>query len=203
MIQLLLEARNNEKGIELSFDDVIAQGFIFFLAGFSPSSRLLGFISHELTMNPEIQEKLRNEVDALTKNKGSDISYETLSKMKYMEIVISGTLRKYPPVAVIDSLYVERFTLPKSTPESREYTAEPNSLIWLPIYALHHDPLYFPNPEKFDPERFNYENKDKINPYAYIPFGVSPRKCIVNRFALIETKILVVHILLKMLFREV
>ena len=194
MIQLLLEAEENKK-MEVSIDDIIAQGFLFFLAGFSTTSRLLCFVSYELAMNPDIQEKLRNEVDTLTKNEGSDISYETLSKMKYMDMVISETLRKYPPAAVLDRLCVKSFTFPKSTPESKEYTAEPNSLVWIPVYALHHDKKYFPNPEKFDPERFSDENKNQINPYVYIPFGIGPRKCLGTRFALMETKILFIHIL--------
>ena len=197
MIQLLMEARDKDNGVDLSVNDIIAQAFIFFLAGFDTSSMLLCFITHELAVNSEIQERLRIEVDSLTKSDGSDISYETISKMKYMDMVINETLRKYPPAPVTDRLCVKNYTLPKSTPESSEYTAEPDTAIWIPIYALHHDPKYFPEPEKFDPERFSDENKDKINPYVYVPFGLGPRKCIGNRFALMETKILLVNILQK------
>jgi cytochrome P450 len=50
--------------------------------------------------------------------------------------------------------------------------------IIIPIYGLHHDPDYFPNPDKFDPERFSPENKYKINPYTFSPFGQGPRSCI-------------------------
>ena len=48
----------------------------------------------------------------------------------------------------------------------------------IPTYAFHHDPEFFPDPEKFDPERFSEENKHKINPLAYMPFGAGPRNCI-------------------------
>lgn len=48
----------------------------------------------------------------------------------------------------------------------------------IPIYGLHHDPEYYPEPEKFDPERFSPENKGKINQYVYLPFGAGPRNCI-------------------------
>ena len=194
MLQLLIEARNKDSGVELSIEDITAQAFVFFFAGFDPSATLMCFVAHELAMNPEIQEKLRNEVDSLTKIEGSDFSYETLQQMRYLDRVILETLRKYPPTAATDRECVKKFTLPKPTAESKEYTAEPKSLIWIPIYALHHDPKYFPDPEKFDPERFNDINKN-INSYAYVPFGVGPRKCIGNRFALMETKILFVHIL--------
>jgi cytochrome P450 family 9 len=73
---------------------------------------------------------------------------------------------------------------------------EKNAVVWLPIYALHRDPKYFPEPDRFDPERFNDENKSKIIPYSYIPFGSGPRNCIGSRFALLETKVLFFHILL-------
>lgn len=55
---------------------------------------------------------------------------------------------------------------------------KPGEGLWLPIYAIHRDPQYYPNPKKFDPERFSDENKGNINPLAYLPFGVGPRNCI-------------------------
>ncbi|XP_043480617.1 cytochrome P450 9e2-like [Leptopilina heterotoma] len=194
MIHLLIEASKNENGVEVTIDDMIAQSFIFFLAGFSTSATLMTFVAHELAVNQHIQEKLRKEIDSFTKG-DSKISYDSLSKMKYLDMVISEALRKYPPAGVVDRLCVEKYTFSRATPDSEDYTIQPNSLIWLPIYALQNDPKYFPDPDKFDPERFNDENKDKINPYAYIPFGLGPRKCIGNRFALMETKILFVRIL--------
>lgn len=50
--------------------------------------------------------------------------------------------------------------------------------IGIPTFAFHRDPQYFPNPDKFDPERFSEENKHKIHPFAYSPFGLGPRNCI-------------------------
>ncbi|XP_051166262.1 cytochrome P450 9e2-like [Leptopilina boulardi] len=193
MIHLLMEARDKENGIDLSIDDIIAQAFLFFFAGFETSSTFMCFLAHELAVNEQIQEKLRNEIDNLTAD--NEISYDIVNKMTYLDMVISETLRKYPPAAATDRICVKSFSLPQATPDTNKYTIEPNSQIFIPIYALQNDPKYFPEPEKFDPERFSDENKDKINPYTYLPFGLGPRKCIGNRFALMEIKILFVYIL--------
>lgn len=53
-----------------------------------------------------------------------------------------------------------------------------NSSVFLPVYAIHRDSKHYPDPDKFDPERFSDENKHKINPACYIPFGIGPRNCI-------------------------
>lgn len=65
----------------------------------------------------------------------------------------------------------------------------------MPVFSLQRDAKYFPNPDKFDPERFSDENKDSIDPFAFLPFGLGPRQCIGNRFALMEAKILFFYIL--------
>lgn len=87
------------------------------------------------------------------------------------------------------------YTIEPKTPSEKPVHLNEGDAIWLPIYALHHDPKYFPNPDKFDPERFNDENKDNINPYAYLPFGIGPRNCIGSRFALLETKAIFANLL--------
>lgn len=55
---------------------------------------------------------------------------------------------------------------------------EKDVTVWVPVYSLHHDEKYFPNPDRFDPERFSDENKENIVPFTYLPFGAGPRNCI-------------------------
>ncbi|XP_003486048.3 cytochrome P450 9e2-like [Bombus impatiens] len=197
MIHLLMQARDKEKPAthQMTIDDITAQAFIFFLAGFDTSSTLMCYMVHELALNPDVQEKLQNEVDRYVEEGNGFISYEALSKMEYMEMVTSETLRKYPPIVFIDRLCAQKFQLPPAESGYNYLTVYPDNIVWFPVYALHRDPKYFPDPEKFDPERFNHENKDNIVPYTYLPFGLGPRKCIGNRFALMETKILIAYLL--------
>ncbi|XP_053996985.1 cytochrome P450 9e2-like [Hylaeus anthracinus] len=198
MIHLLMQARDKQdENSRMKIGDIVANAFIFFLAGFDTASTLMCHVIFELALNREIQERLRKEVDHYTSEGNGEIVYEDLMKMEYMDMVMSETLRKYPPVMFTDRLCAEKLELPPAGPGYNCATVYPDELIWIPILALHHDPKYFPSPEKFDPERFSEKNKDNIVPNTYIPFGLGPRKCIANRFALMEAKILVAHILQK------
>ena len=75
-------------------------------------------------------------------------------------------------------------------------------IITIPIYALHHDPDIYPNPDEFDPERFNEENRKARENVTYMPFGAGPRNCIAMRFALMEIKLLLSTILSKYRFEK-
>jgi len=205
MIHLLMQARDKDSvsASKMTLDDIVSQAFIFFFAGFDTSSTLMCFVAHELAVNRDIQDRLREEVQQHLTEGNGEISYESLSKMSYMDMVLSETLRKYPPVIFIDRLCVKKYELPPSQPGCKNVIVEPDNVLMIPVYALHRDPKYFPNPDKFDPERFNEKNKDNILPYIYLPFGHGPRKCIGNRFVLMETKILLAHLLQKFTLKTV
>lgn len=78
----------------------------------------------------------------------------------------------------MDRKCVRPYTFESSTPERQPLKFNPGQLIFLPAFSLHRDEKYFPDPERFDPERFNEENKSSIYPGSYLPFGVGPRNCI-------------------------
>lgn len=161
---------------EWTEDEIVAQCFIFFAAGFDTASTLMSFLSYELALNQDIQQKLYDEIRAVNATlNGARLTYDTLSKMKYLDQVISEALRKWPPAI---------FTNRKCTRDFK-YDLDGNSIliergisVWIPIYSIHHDSELYENPEKFDPERFNDENKHNIKPASYIPFGIGPRNCI-------------------------
>ncbi|XP_035722243.1 cytochrome P450 9e2-like [Vespa mandarinia] len=201
MIHLLMQARDKESS-NLDIQDIVAQAFIFFLAGFDTSSTLMCFMVHELAVHQEIQDRLRQEIDEVLLRTNGELTYEELSKMEYMEMIINETLRKYPPAIFLDRLCAKRTVIPPSLPNGKEIIIEANTSIWIPSFGFHHDPKYFPDPEKFDPERFSEENKQNIIPYTYLPFGMGPRRCIGERFALMETKIVIVNILKKFIIKR-
>lgn len=179
-------------------DEMVAQCLMFFLAGFETSATVMTVAAYELVGNPDIQQKLFEEIRAKQDDldeAGKEISYETIRELKYLDMVVSETLRKWPPAPVTDRVCTKDFHY-KDEETGLEITLEKGNGIWAPIYALQRDAQYFPEPDRFHPERFAEENRHLINPDAYIPFGVGPRSCIANRFALMEVKSLLYHLVL-------
>ncbi|XP_038211821.1 cytochrome P450 9e2-like [Zerene cesonia] len=178
-------------------NDLIAQAVLFFIAGFETISVSMSFALYELAINPEVQEKLAKEImetDAMAEGK---LDYNAIQKMSYMDMVVSEVVRLWPPVASLDRICTKDYNLGKPNKEAtKDYIIRKGEVIAIPVWAIHHDPQYFPEPEKFDPDRFSDHNKDLIKPMTYMPFGVGPRNCIGSRFALCELKMLIYHILL-------
>ncbi|KRT84701.1 cytochrome P450 [Oryctes borbonicus] len=151
---------------------------LFLLAGFETMGVALTFALFELAVNQEIQTRLRNEINKVLNKYGGESSYEAIYSIKYLDMFINEILRKYPPVAILNRTSVTDVRLPDA-----DFVIEKGTKIVIPVIGFHHDPEYFPEPDKFDPERFSMENKQNVKPYAYIPFGDGPRSCIGERFA--------------------
>ncbi|KAL3273879.1 hypothetical protein HHI36_015305 [Cryptolaemus montrouzieri] len=172
---------------DLSLDDMTSQALIFFFAGFDTVSTAMCFMAYELAVNPDIQQRLIKELDDFRAVNDS-LTYEGLAKLTYLDMVLSETLRKWPPTVATDRQCVKSYTIKPERPNEKPINLTNKDVLIIPTYALHHDSRYWENPNKFDPERFSAENKSKIVPYTYIPFGVGPRNCIGSRFALMEVK---------------
>jgi len=196
IMQLMMENRSKNGQTILTIDDIVSQAFLFFFGGFENPSVLMCFTAHEIATHPDIHEKLQNEVDRVLEATDGQISYETIENMEYLNAVIYEALRMYPIGTALDRLCVKDFELPPTLPGSNSFTVKKGQSLWIPVYALHHDPKYFEEPERFDPSRFLGERKrNTLNCGAYLPFGVGPRMCIGNRFSLLEMKVLFFHLL--------
>lgn len=168
-----------------SEDEIVAQCFLFFVAGLEPVSTMLTFLVYELVANPDIQQKLYDEIyETNERLEGKHIDYETLQKLEYLDQVVSECLRKWPPTPQVDRVCNKTFVFHFNN--GMKFNVEKDIKFVFPIYGVHHDPMYFPEPEKFDPERFNEDNKISIKPGTYIPFGLGPRNCIGRKTYLIS-----------------
>lgn len=188
-------AQKHDGKSKITDDDIVGQVMIFFFAGFETVSNLMCFAAYELAANPDIQTRLREEVYETLENNNGTISYESLLKMKYMDMVICETLRKWPITVASDRKCTKPYTIEPTRPDELPVHLNVGDLVWIPLFSIHRDPEYYADPDRFDPERFNDENKRLINPYTYLPFGIGPRNCIGSRFALLETKMIIFNIL--------
>nr|CAD7580955.1 unnamed protein product [Timema californicum] len=161
-----------------------AQCFVFFLAGFETSATTISCCLHELAVNPDIQERLRKEVDTVLIKHGGQITYEALQDLKYMDAVVYETLRKYPPAGSLTRFCTKDYQIPGTN-----VNIDKDVKVVIPVYAIHHDPKYYPDPEKFDPERFSTENIKSQPNCTYLPFGEGPRNCMGLRFGLMQVKV--------------
>ena len=134
MIHLLMQARDDEKH-QITIEDIVAQAFIFFLAGFDTSSTAMCHAIYLLALNQDVQARLRDEVDRYLEEENGKISYESLSKMKYMDMVISETLRLYPPSLLTDRTCVKKLELPPARDGYDGMTINPGENVWIPIFC--------------------------------------------------------------------
>ncbi|KAK5643740.1 hypothetical protein RI129_007585 [Pyrocoelia pectoralis] len=194
----VVEESGYDQGIEqikMTNEMITAQALIFFLAGFETISMLLSHTIYELVINPDIQQKLRKELEeTLLKSQGK-LTYESVMRMQYLDMIISETLRKWPPFVVSDRKSTKPYVIEAKHPGESDVHVEKDSIIFIPTYCIQMDPNNFSNPDKYDPERFSPENRKKIKECTYIPFGFGPRNCIGSRFALMEAKLALVEII--------
>lgn len=193
LVELMLTAHEDstQKGAsKLTNEEIVGQCVIFLLAGYETSSNTLGNIIYQLALNQEVQDELRQDVmQALKTNPGSKL-YDIAHNIEYMDCVINEALRLNPPVAQLNRECTEDY-------EWNGIRIPAGLEVIIPIYSIHRDPDVWPDPEKFDPERFRGPAKDTRSPYHFMPFGSGPRVCIGMRFALMEIKITLVKFLMK------
>lgn len=185
-IQLLLNLR---KTVSLTMNEMAAESFIFFTGGYETSSSTLTFCLFELALNPDIQQRLRTEIqDGLRDNKG--ISYDLLFELEYLDMVVKETLRKYPIIPAMLRKCTKDYLIPGT-----DLLVTKGQNLMIPFYSIHHDKEFYPSPEKFDPERFSIENSKDRNPLTFLAFGEGPRGCIGVRFGMLQVKIALVKLL--------
>ncbi|KAJ8913635.1 hypothetical protein NQ315_007352 [Exocentrus adspersus] len=201
-LQLLLElmdkkdavknGNNEAEGRNLTMDEAAAQCFVFFLAGFETSSTTMTFALYELAVHQDVQEKVRKEIETVLTKHDNQITYDSLSELKYMKQVIDETLRIYTALPFVTRQAAEDYKIP-----GEDVVIEKGTRVMIPIQAIHMDEDIYPEPRKFDPDRFSEENKAGRHQYAHIPFGEGPRICIGERFGVMQTKVGLTTILRK------
>nr|XP_003704416.1 PREDICTED: probable cytochrome P450 6a14 isoform X1 [Megachile rotundata] len=192
-INALIDLRDHPEKVptaELTDTFLTSQAFVFFVAGFETSSTTIAHTLYELAQNHDVQNKLREEIVRSNAIHGKELTYDIVKAMKYLDKVFKETLRKYPILPMIP-----REALADYTFESTKVSIPKGTKVWIPASGIHADPNFYPNPDKFDPERFSEEAVASRNPMSYLPFGDGPRICIGARFAYYQAKVGIISII--------
>ncbi|CAL7950313.1 unnamed protein product [Xylocopa violacea] len=186
-INTLIELKNHPdklENVELTNALLTAQAFVFFAAGFETSSTTMAHALYELAQHQDIQDKLREEIRETYQKNDGVLTYQAIKDMKYLDKVFKETLRKYPVLPLLTRNASEKYTF-----KGTKITVEKGTKLWIPVYGIQKDPNVYPDPENFDPERFNDVAEATRHPMAYLPFGSGPRNCIGSRFAYYQSKV--------------
>ncbi|KAH0820809.1 hypothetical protein GEV33_001982 [Tenebrio molitor] len=164
--------RNDFLDILINFSNSEVTMDSYDCAGSDTIAITLSLTFYELALNKVVQDRLRTELREAVHEKGPP-TCDMLENVKYLDMVVSEILRKYPLAPILNRRAETDYLF-----EETGFTLDKGVSILVPVSGLHYDPDFFPDPYKYDPERFSEENRSKIKPYTYLPFGDGPRNCI-------------------------
>ena len=191
LLSMLMQARD-EDGSQMTDKQLRDEVMTFLLAGHETTALALSWTWHLLGLNPEAEQKLHNELDRVLDGRAPEFS--DLPKLPYGEFVIKESMRLYPPAWSVARTVVSEFEL-------RGYRIPVGANVVMSQWIMHRDPRYFPDLEKFDPDRWLPEKSQKLPRFAYFPFGGGPRQCIGASFAMMESTLLLATIAQRFRFR--
>uniref|UniRef100_A0A1I8PJU5 Cytochrome P450 n=2 Tax=Stomoxys calcitrans TaxID=35570 RepID=A0A1I8PJU5_STOCA len=196
-VKLKSEAAANGMSTKEFKEVIAAQMAIFLAGGTETSSTTIANILFEVAKHSHVQDRLRQEILQAFDNENGSISYETLTGLEYLNMIIDETLRMYPVFPFIEREHLNPSNSGKqfSLKPFYDFNIPKGMGVFISTYGLHYDPKYWHEPEKFNPERFSPENKKQLMPMIYLPFGGGPRNCIGWRMGLLQVAACIVHIL--------
>ncbi|KAL3863942.1 hypothetical protein ACJMK2_005663 [Sinanodonta woodiana] len=173
----------------LSTEELRSQCLLFLLSGYETTSTAMAYLMYEMAANPDMQQKLQEEIDQHFQTDMLEPGYDTVMKMEYLDMVWCETLRKYPLASTVVARQCTEST------EVGGMLIPEGMVIQANIWDVHYNStLWGENTHRFDPERFREESKRSRHPMAWIPFGGGPRTCVGLRLAQLEGKMTVVRV---------
>jgi cytochrome P450 len=185
LLSMLLHAQD-EDGSGMSDRQVRDEALTLFLAGHETTANALAWTVYLLTQQPEVESKLVAELQAVLKDRTPAAA--DLPNLPYAEAVFAEAMRLYPPAYIIVRRALNEDTLPSG------FTFSAGADLFMCQYWVHRDPRFFPDPERFDPERFRAKSKDERPLFSYFPFGGGSKMCIGESFARMEGVLLLATI---------
>ncbi len=193
LLSMLMQARDQD-GSRMTDKQLRDEVMTFLLAGHETTALTLSWTWHLLGQHPEVEHTLHEELDCVLGRRTPDFS--DLPKLPYTERVIKEVMRLYPPAWSVARTVIKDF-------EVGGYRIPAGANVVMSQWIMHRDPRYFPDPEKFDPDRWLPERARDLPRFAYFPFGGGPRQCIGASFAMMEATLLLAAIAQNSRFRAI
>jgi cytochrome P450 len=184
LLSMLMSARD-EDGSRMSDKQLRDEVLTFLIAGHETTALALTWTWHLLAQHPEIEKNVHEELDRVLRGRAPQFS--DLPALTYTERVIKESMRLYPPAWSLARTVISEFEL-------RGYRIPAGANVVMSQWIMHRNPTYFPDPEKFDPDRWLPARSQKLPRFAYFPFGGGPRQCIGSSFAMMEATLLLATI---------
>lgn len=181
----MLLAATDEEGRGMDEAQVRDEVLTLMLAGHDTTGLGLTYAWYALATNPDVAERLHAELDEVLAGRAPTV--DDLDDLEYLDRFVTETLRLYPPVYFFVREPYEDDTI-------GGYRVPAGSLVVVYQWVLHRDPRFFEDPETFDPDRWTEAFTRDLHPFAYLPFGGGPRRCIGESLALMEIKLTVATI---------
>ena len=188
LLLTLLQAQDEEAGIGRMTDEQLRDEVMtIFLAGHETTANALTWTYYLLSENPLIETRLQEELYSIFGNSRTPITVDDVPKLQYTEKLLTESMRLFPPAwalgrQAIDDYKVGGYSVPKG------------SIILMSQYVMHRDPRYFPEPDRFYPDRWTEEFRKQLPRFSYFPFGGGIRGCIGEPFAWLEGILLIATI---------
>jgi len=183
LLSMLLMAQDEEAGGQGMSDlEVRDEAMTIFLAGHETTANALAWTWYLLSQTPEVEAALHEEIDRVLGGRLPTVA--DIPALPFVEKVVTESMRLYPPAWIIGRRALEDY-------EVGEYLIPARSIVVMSPYLVHRDARYFPDPERFWPDRWTAEFKARLQPFAYFPFGGGARRCIGESFAWMELVLVV------------
>ena len=176
-LSLMMDARDKRSGEGMSDEELLDELATLIIAGHETSAGTLNFAWYLLAMNPAQRDRALAEVLRVTPD--DDFDFDALMSLQYLPQVLRETLRLYPPVWLFSRRAV-------AADRIGDFDVAPGTHIFLAPFVVHRHPGLWPDPERFDPDRFGAEASAQRHPCAFIPFSVGARRCIGEYFSFVE-----------------
>jgi cytochrome P450 len=178
LLSMLMIAQDDEgDGGVMTNEQLRDEVMTIFLAGHETTANALTWTWYLLSQHPEVETRLHEEIDTVLA--GRPPTVEDLPRLRYTEMVLAESMRLYPPAWVLGRRALKDLEL-------GGYRVPAGSLVIMSQFVTHRDARYFPEPLRFDPERWTPEAKEARPQFSYFPFGGGPRRCIGDGFAWME-----------------